>query len=102
MSNKTIITVGQAEGDFIGNDNGALQAAVEAAVEKGGGTVVIGPGCYDMHDSLHLSSNVTIRGSGEETVLRKTAIVKSGLSADLGYGHFDVSLAEPDRFRAPP
>ncbi|MDP6503301.1 MAG: right-handed parallel beta-helix repeat-containing protein [Planctomycetota bacterium] len=99
MSNKTIISVGQVEGDFIGNDNGALQAAVEAATEKGGGTVVIGPGSYDMHDSLHLSSNVTIRGSGEKTVLRKTAIVKSGLSADLGYGHFDVSLAEPDRFR---
>ncbi|MDA0838320.1 MAG: right-handed parallel beta-helix repeat-containing protein [Planctomycetota bacterium] len=99
MSNKIIITVGQTKGDFIGNDNTALQAAVNAATEKGGGTVVIGPGTYEMHDSLHLSSNVNICGAGEETVLRKTAMVKSGLSADLGYGHFDVSLAEPDKFR---
>jgi hypothetical protein len=38
-------------------------------------------------------------GSSRETVLRKAPEVRSQLSADLGYGHFDVSLAEPDKLR---
>jgi nitrous oxidase accessory protein NosD len=52
-----------------------------------------------MSDSLHLLSGVTVIGAGEKTVLRKAPMARSALSADLGYGHFDVSLAEPDKFR---
>ena len=57
------------------------------------------PGRYVMHDSLHLRPNVTIRGTGPETILAKAPMVESPLSADLGYGHFDVSLAKPEGFR---
>jgi len=52
-----------------------------------------------MHDSLHLRSHVTVRGAGEETVLWKPPAVRSALSSDIVYGHWDVSLAQPDGFR---
>jgi len=79
--------------------NATIQQAVDAMAAKGGGTVLVPPGVYAMHDSLHLRSGVHVSGAGPSTVLRKAAEVRSDLSADLGYGHFDVSLAEPDRFR---
>jgi hypothetical protein len=73
---------------------------VDRVAAQGGGEVVLAAGTYDMDDSLHLRSRVRIRGQGEKTVLRKRPSVASPLSADLGYGHFDVSLAEPGRFHA--
>ncbi|HUT34025.1 MAG TPA: right-handed parallel beta-helix repeat-containing protein [Planctomycetota bacterium] len=89
---RTRITVGPG-------DNRAIQQAVDKAAAKGGGTVVLRPGIYPMDDSLHLRTNVHVRGSGPDTVLRKAAEVRSDLSTDLGYGHYDVSLAEPEKFR---
>src|SRR5438105_4934497 len=52
------IRVGIEEGDFRGSDNRALQAAVDYAAGLGGGTVRIGPGRYEMRNSLTLRSNV--------------------------------------------
>ena len=82
-----------------GGDNRTVQDAVDRAAAQGGGRVVLRPGVYRMDDSLHLRSGVAVEGSGPDTVLRKAPEVRSALSADLGYGHFDVSLAEPDKFR---
>src|ERR1043166_9532440 len=47
------ITVGLAGSDIIGNDNRALQAAVDYIAGLGGGTVEIGEGAFQMYDSLH-------------------------------------------------
>jgi hypothetical protein len=77
---------------------GEIQAQIDRAAAKGGGEVVIPAGTYELENSLYLRSRVRIRGQGEKTVLKKKAAVRSALSADLGYGHFDVSLAEPDKF----
>jgi hypothetical protein len=92
-----ILTAGVlAVGD--GRTNRDIQATIDRAAAQGGGEVRIAAGTYDMEDSLHLRSHVTIRGEGEKTVLRKRPSVSSALSADLGYGHYDVSLAEPGKF----
>ncbi|PIY42131.1 MAG: hypothetical protein COZ06_25860 [Armatimonadetes bacterium CG_4_10_14_3_um_filter_66_18] len=93
------ITVGHGDAALQGDTNVCLQAGVDYVAALGGGVVQIAPGRYVMHDSLHLRPNVVIRGAGEETVLVKAPMVESKLSADLGYGHCDVSLAEPDKFR---
>jgi len=93
------VAVGRQQADIRGDTNLCLQAAVDYVAGLGGGTVVIGPGRYTMHDSLHLRPNVTVRGAGEDTILTKAPMVSSALSADLGYGHCDLSLANPDRFR---
>ena len=62
MSEHPTITVGRSGTDLIGADNRALQAAVDYVAGLGGGIVEIGEGEYLMHDSLHLRSNVTVRG----------------------------------------
>lgn len=80
-------------------DNRTIQEAVDKLATRGGGHVVLRPGIYRMDDSLHLRPGVHVRGSGPETVLLKAPEVRSELSADLGYGHYDISLAHPDRFR---
>jgi hypothetical protein len=95
---ETILTAGIAGADFSGADNRAIQAAIDAVAQRGGGTVKILRGTYLLDDSVHLRDNVTLIGSGEDTVLRKGPQVYSRLSADLGYGHYDVSIAEPDKF----
>ncbi len=98
--NALTITVGPGAGaDVRGKDNVALQAAVDYVAGVGGGFVHVQPGKYLMHDSLHLRSRVTVVGSGEETVLSKPPSVQSALSTDIAFGHNDVSLAEPDKFR---
>jgi polygalacturonase len=59
------VRVGQADADIVGGDHRGLQAAVDYVGALGGGLVVIGPGVYEMRDSLHLRSRVTVRGAGE-------------------------------------
>ena len=93
------LTVGPAGADLPGTTNVAVQAAVDRVAALGGGEVEVLPGTYTLEDSVHLRSHVTLCGHGAETVLRKAPCVLSALSADLGYGHFDISLAEPDKFR---
>jgi len=92
------ISVGQRDADIIGNDNVAIQSAVDRAVALGGGIVTILPGTYIMKDSLHLRSGVTVRGCGEDTVLWKPPCVSSRIIHYLGYGHYDISVAEPEKF----
>jgi hypothetical protein len=99
MVSALVVTVGLASADFVGHTNREIQAAVDRVAAHGGGEVRLLAGTYDMEDSLHLRSRVRIRGEGEKTILRKLPSVTSALSADLGYGHYDVSLAEPDKFR---
>ncbi|MHB9132765.1 MAG: right-handed parallel beta-helix repeat-containing protein [Armatimonadota bacterium] len=99
MQTGLTLTVGPNTGDFVGSTNTALQAAVDAAARAGGGVVSITEGVYTMHDSLHLRSGVTVRGEGAGTVLRKAACVSSPILGYLGYGHYDVSLVEPDKFQ---
>jgi hypothetical protein len=93
------MTVGIDSGDLQGNTNVVLQAAVDRAASMGGGVVNILPGVYTMNDSLHLRSGVTVRGCGEDTILMKPPSVKSKTIRYLGYGHYDVSVAEPEKFR---
>jgi hypothetical protein len=101
MISRITLRVGQndSDADVRGNTNTAIQLAVERVAALGGGEVVVLPGAYDMHDSLHLRSHVTVRGSGNDTVLRKVPSVQSAIPAFLGYGHYDISVAEPEKFK---
>ena len=98
MKERPLIRVGLREGDIVGGDNRALQAAVDWVAGLGGGTVEIGPGEYILRDSLHLRSDVTVRGSRGETVLRKARGVRSPLVLDGDYGEEQVTIASPEGF----
>jgi len=78
--------------------NEILQHAVDSIYKSGGGSIMIGPGIFEMQDSLHLKTGVKIYGTQGRTVLKKSRCVSSDLSADLGYGHYDVSVKRPDLF----
>jgi len=99
MTELPSIRVGQREGDIIGSDNRALQAAVDYVARLGGGTVEIGPGEYAMLDSLHLRSHVTVRGTPGKTILRKAEAAVSPLKLDGDYGEEQITVANPDGFK---
>lgn len=98
MKERPTITVGQSSADLIGTDNRALQAAVEYVAALGGGVVEIGEGEYLMRDSLHLRSNVTVRGVRGKTILRKAEAAVSPLALDGDFGEQQVTVEYPAGF----
>jgi len=98
MHQRPRITVGQKEGDLIGRDNRVLQAAVDYVAGLGGGQVLIGPGTYFMRDSLHVRAGVTVRGTGDKTVLLKAPSVQSPLLLDGDFGEQQFTVADPNGF----
>lgn len=92
------ITVGLRDADIVGNDNRALQAAVDYVGNLGGGVVEIGPGEYLMRDSLHVRSRVTVRGAGERTVLKKDREYRSALAADGDFGEAAITVTDTSGF----
>lgn len=92
------ISVGMKDADITGKDNRALQAAVDYIAALGGGTVLIKEGDYLMNDSLHLRPNVTVRGEGEKTILRKSNAAVSNLAIDGDFGEEQITVENPDGF----
>ena len=85
-----------ARGDGKEKDTAAVQKAIEACVEKGGGTVLFPAGTY-LCGSIHLRSNVTLRLEAGATILGS----KDGSDYDkiekLDFNH--ASDAETSFFR---
>ena len=88
------IRVGVEEGDLRGSDNRALQAAVDYVAGLGGGTVQIGPGTFEMHDSLHLRANVTVQGEPGLTILRKAPARVTPLTLDGDFGEQQFTVQD--------
>lgn len=98
MKELPVIHVGQREGDLVGVDNRALQAAVDYVAGLGGGVVEIGEGTWVMHDSLHLRSHVTVRGRGEKTVLLKAPSATSRMMLDGDFGEEQITVEDASQF----
>lgn len=92
------IKVGFGSTEIVGTDNRALQAAVDYVAGLGGGTVEIAPGTYLMQDSLHMRSNVALKGLGT-VVLRKCDGFSSRLVEDGDYGEGQVTVEDPSGFK---
>src|SRR5688572_23636380 len=99
MKDRAHVRVGLRDADIIGADNRALQAAVDYVAGLGGGVVEIGPGEYAMHDSLHLRSHVTVRGTPAKTILRKAKGAVSPLAIDGDYGEEQITVEKADGFK---
>lgn len=98
MEHRPTIEVGMDTGDLRGQDNRALQAAVDYIAALGGGTVHIGPGEYLMRDSLHLRSHVTVVGRRGKTILRKADGVVALLAIDGDFGEQQFSVQDATGF----
>lgn len=88
--------------DFTGRDQRVLQAAVDLAATFDTGSarpiVEIGPGRFEMRDSLHLRSGVEVRGVPGQTILAPRRAVTSKLALDGDYGEEQITLASPEGF----
>ncbi len=93
------ITVGKESCDIRGFTNVHVQCAVDHAAMMGGGVVELSEGVFHMADSLHLRTAVTVRGQGAATILRKNAMRQASVNCFLGYGHYDISIDQPDALR---
>jgi len=93
-----VMTVGQTEGDLQGNDDKVIQAGIEYLHRLGGGTLKILPGVYNLRNAIYLHPNITLRGSGEETILRKTASVVTALVRDSDWFEYGVQIADTKGF----
>ena len=77
--------------------NVAIQQAVDEAAAQGGGVAEVPAGVYWMHNSLFLRDNVRIVGE-EGVVLKKVPSISSKIVDFLGYGHYEILVAEPEKF----
>jgi len=96
-SGRTITVAQSGPADVVGSDSAALQKA--AGMLKPGDTLRIGPGTFDMQNSLFVPSGVTVRGTPGKTILLKGPGVESAVADDPDYGENILRVAEPEKFR---
>ena len=95
-----VITVGPQDADVIGADNRAIQIALDAMAQRGGGTVHIRPGTYVLSDSIQLRSHVQLTGDRRSTILQRAPVVRSILAVDADVGQHQITPADAGRFQA--
>ncbi len=93
------ITVGNRDGDLIGNNEKVLQAAVDSVARLGGGTVHVLPGVFRLRNAVHLASRVRLLGSGADSVLIKEPSVSTKLAADSDWFDQEVTLKDASGFQ---
>ncbi len=92
-----VVTVAQSgAADVVGAGSQALQRA--ANLLHPGDTLSIGPGTYEMENSLFVPSNVKVKGAAGKTILRKSRGVESPLIEDGDYGDSFLAVADPQKF----
>jgi hypothetical protein len=95
---ETTITVGGEKADIPGFSSQAIQTAIEAVHNLGGGTVKLMPGNYAVSGPVRLYSDISLVGSGSSTVLKKIKGIKSKMTADVGYGELQATLEDASGF----
>ena len=93
---RTVTVAQSGAADVVGADSVALQKA--AQMLKSGDTLVIGPGTYNMQNSLFVPSGVTVRGTKDKTILKKSRGIESALAEDGDYGESSLAVVEPQKF----
>jgi len=93
-----VLTIGQNEGDLQGTDDKVIQAGIEYLHRLGGGALHVLPGVYHLHNAIHLRPHITLRGSGEKTILRKTASVVTALARDSDWFEYGVQVSDAKGF----
>src|SRR5437660_1308943 len=81
---RTLTVALSGKADVVGSDSTALQKAADML--RAGDILEIGPGTYQMNNSLLIPSGVTVRGVPGQTILQKSPGVESLLTEDGDYG----------------
>ena len=64
----------------------------------GGGTLKILPGVYNLRNAIYMHPNITLLGSGEQTILRKSESVVTALVRDSDWFEYGVQVADTKGF----
>jgi hypothetical protein len=83
---ENIIKVGGENADIPGYSSAAIQIALDAIKTRGGGTVSLGPGLYDITGPVRIPDNTTLTGAGKTTILRKCDGFRTSFTIDADYG----------------
>jgi len=94
-----VITVGGPGADIPGFTSGAIQIALDALKTRGGGTVILNPGVYDIIGPVQLPSNTTLKGSGKSTVLRKCDGFRTSFIIDADWGMLKAVVKDASGFK---
>jgi parallel beta-helix repeat protein len=94
-----VISVGGSGSDVPGFTSGAIQIALDAIKTRGGGTVKLNPGTYEMIGPVRLSDNTSIVGSGKETILHKCNGSKTSFIIDADWGMLKAIVKDASGFK---
>ncbi len=94
-----IITVGGSNADIQGFTSTAIQTAINALQQSGGGTIKLMPGNYEITAPVRLYSNMTLSGSGSSTVLKKCKGLRTRFTVDADYGELKITVADVSGFQ---
>lgn len=94
-----VITVGGQGADVSGFTSKAIQIALDAIKLRGGGTVRLTTGVFQIDGPVRLSSNTTLVGSGKETILKKCDGFKTSFIIDADYGMLKATVQDASGFR---
>lgn len=95
---RPVLTIGQTAGDLRGKDDKIIQAGIEYLNRLGGGTLRLLPGRYTLQNSVHLRANITLEGSGEDTILEKGDGVVTALAQDTDWYEYGVRVKDTKGF----
>lgn len=97
-ANGAEVHVGIDRGEIRGDDQRALQAAVEYVAKLGGGTVHIGAGRYVMRNALALRDRVNVVGEPGKTILVACTGFESRLAADGDCNERQITVEDGSGF----
>ncbi|MCB0687897.1 MAG: right-handed parallel beta-helix repeat-containing protein [Saprospiraceae bacterium] len=92
------ITVGGENALIKGFNNHSIQFAIDA-LSKTGGTVTLNPGIYEIFSPVRLASNIILKGSGKETVLKRAKGVQTKYIVDADYGELKLTVEDARGFQ---
>lgn len=94
------VTVGRESSDVIGDDNLAIQQAIDRVAVAGGGTVLIKAGTYAISNALRLASHVNLVGEGKDkTILKKAPALNSRITVDAESTQDQATVEDACGFR---
>jgi hypothetical protein len=94
-----VVTVGGPGTDVPGFTSQAIQLALDAVKTRGGGTVRLNPGTYDIIGPVRLSDNTSLIGSGTATILRKCDGFKTSFIIDADWGMLKAVVKDASGFK---
>ncbi len=94
-----IITVGGSDADIPGYTSGSIQIALDAIRTRGGGTVKLNPGIFDITGPVRLSCNTSLMGSGNSTILKKCNGFRTDFIIDADWGMLKAVVKDSSGFK---